>query len=292
MPIEQLVGLESPKKLRADLLSAAGCAPLTGLSAPNFVRGFTNKSFPTPGTGSVPTVVWGAIAATTMGKVLAEPPKRELLETELSRWAKAIGKFVDGDGEVAEGSGGGGGGGDDDNDFGDEDDEDDEDYEPWELGPEHGAETVEAMKAKCVRRQPTALATCLNLSPTPKVLQGRSPCARVWAVCVGFTLSPCVVVRACACACGARVRLCALRQVRAAGPQARGGGLGRGQGRRRAQVRRPVRQRHGGCGCWCGGSGGAGVQVHREAAAVAGGDRARARHHAEAVRGARRLADP
>jgi uncharacterized protein (DUF697 family) len=134
----QLVGLESPKKLRTDVLSAVGQMASTGLVLRNFLRGFTSKGLPTPGTGSVPSAVWAAVAAPTMGQVLGDTGKRELLETELSRWVKAIGKFGEEEAPVKderEGGGGGGGGDDgDENSFGDEDDEDDEDYEPWQLG--------------------------------------------------------------------------------------------------------------------------------------------------------------
>jgi hypothetical protein len=85
-----LAGLEDAKKLRNDLLSAAGCAPFSGLSSRNFARAFVSKHLPVPGSASVPSAVWRAVKATEMGALLADVKKRELLETELDRSVETI----------------------------------------------------------------------------------------------------------------------------------------------------------------------------------------------------------
>eukprot|EP00613_Pedinella_sp_CCMP2098_P075369 CAMPEP_0171913542 /NCGR_PEP_ID=MMETSP0993-20121228/11786_1 /TAXON_ID=483369 /ORGANISM="non described non described, Strain CCMP2098" /LENGTH=369 /DNA_ID=CAMNT_0012547539 /DNA_START=51 /DNA_END=1156 /DNA_ORIENTATION=+ len=147
----QVVGLEDAKRLRSDLLSGAGKPPSTGLNLRNFLAGFLHKGTPVPGTGSVPSAVWKAVAAPDMGSLLLDGPKRELLETELSRWNKALHTR-------GEASGVGGGGGhdyDNDNEDGEESDDendfDDEgDIEPWDLGLEFKAGSMCEFKAKYV----------------------------------------------------------------------------------------------------------------------------------------------
>ena len=98
----QLVGLEDSKIFRSELLSAAGLAPLSGLSMRNFARAFVSKQLAVPGSSSVPSAVWKAVSAAQMGDLLKDAQKRQLLETELDRWTKALGKHAEGDGEYVE----------------------------------------------------------------------------------------------------------------------------------------------------------------------------------------------
>ena len=157
-------GLEDVKQFRADLVDTSrsidkhGTSKAStvnayfssrGLTLSEFVSAFTSPLMPVPGSTSVPSQVWKAVNATEMGVLLKNDKRRELFETELGRWNKALELYGESDGEY-----------DDedelDNESIDSDPEcgerngeaTDEEYEPWDLGPELELGGVGDMRAR------------------------------------------------------------------------------------------------------------------------------------------------